>query len=143
MDEYTPKQRIRGALNMVTVCFGVNIAMAVVTFAVTYTWYGIPGIDHTVFTLSLFFYLFASLFETLCEPSIILILDKVEYDSKVFVEGTSLFLRGLILFVLLYFEYGLLAFGIAHFLYGIIMLGLYTRVSSKLNEEGHELYSFK
>jgi len=89
--------------------------------------------------------MFASVFETLSEPSIILILDKVEYEAKVFVEGVSLFLRGIILFGLLYFNFGILAFGIAHFMYGIIMLALYLyKVNSlKLNTDNHSLYAIE
>mmetsp|Transcript_19828 Transcript_19828/g.19455 ORF Transcript_19828/g.19455 Transcript_19828/m.19455 type:complete len:122 (+) Transcript_19828:107-472(+) len=65
MEKYTSKQRVRGALNIVTTCFGINVILAFATFWLTYTWYKIPGLDNTEFILSVFLYLFASIFETL------------------------------------------------------------------------------
>lgn len=145
MQNYSPKQRIRSALNMVTTCFAINTALAIIIFIIIYKWYGILGIDNRVFFVSLLLYLSASVFETLCEPSIIIILDKLEFDSKVFVEGTSLFIRGVILCLFSYFNFGLLAFGISHFLYTLIMFLLYLyKVSSlNLNNEEYNLYTIE
>mmetsp|Transcript_19828 Transcript_19828/g.19454 ORF Transcript_19828/g.19454 Transcript_19828/m.19454 type:complete len:138 (+) Transcript_19828:491-904(+) len=72
-------------------------------------------------------------------------LDKLEVDSKVFVEGTSLFLRGVILYLLLFLNLGLVAFGLAHMIYTLIMLALYLyKVSSlKLNKESYNLYTIE
>ena len=78
-------------------------------------------------------------FETFCEPIILQILDKTEYEKKVYVEGTSLFIRGAVLFGLLWFELGLLAFGLAHCIYTLVMLLMYKFQT----DEPVPLFSFK
>ena len=115
------------------------IAISVILFLLNYS--SVNSNDSSVtnanikenLTFSIALYLSASIFESLWEPWIILILDQVEYESKVYVEGMSLFLRGGILSVLLYFNLELLAFGLAHFIYGIIMLALYHYKVRSLN----------
>jgi oligosaccharide translocation protein RFT1 len=138
-------QKVRSALNLVLVTMLANF---LTTFLVIYgvtTWYEVPGVSENTLFWTVFWYMGAAIFETLCESFVVLLLDKVEYEAKVFVEGTSLFLRGVILLIFLYFEFGVLAFGLAHFWYGFIMLLLYfyKAYNLDLNKDKHSLYSIQ
>lgn len=150
MEKYTQEQRLQSSFNFITVCYGLNALIMWSMMSVVYTFYPLNDTSQINFILSLAFYLGASIFESLWEPKIIYILDKTEYEKKVKVEGTSLFIRGGILFGLLYFDMGILAFGLAHWTYTFVMLILLTlQTDSKpnalimFNLESIPLFSFK
>ena len=111
------------AVNMVLLCFVVQVVLsAAVYFGVTIL-YNQPHFDY--FKVSILITVLAALVESACEPFYVLMLLNMDFSVRAKAESIAIFFKSVLIYLLVFKGFGLLAYAVAQLVYGFILLALY------------------